>query len=425
MYTRNFNIPIINRLWVNTGIVVSSGDSLRITATGQGGIRGGVNGQPAPNGNFWPVYPEGVYQALQDAPAAEPYPVHAYEPQNVRNHAGTGIGSPNYVVSNATPFSLTGVIRPDTNPPDLYAGAVNDGFSIDRSRTLLSGNHGEGVLYIIFNDLSESYADNYGTFNVMVEVEEWEEEEPVIDYGDYNPLFQIFNDSSIGESAGSPRWSTVRMGTEISEVRRAFRSRPQWILNLSNVTLSPEQYEELLAFQFINEGMLHDFLCRNSRQCMFETFGGKPSLQGFTGDNEDNIFQLRKERKNQGRTRYESIRYPNWKYPRMLDMNGRPWTVLPEIQIYVGGDGTGRLGHRGTLVSEMKGFDVEINGGQIQLPPSIPDGLRVDAYGGYLMRMVCNQDEIPVKLVSGIFKIDNGVTFSEVIEDNEDELDVA
>lgn len=244
---------------------------------------------------------------------------------------------------------------------------------------------------------------------------DWGYEEPYVPSGTENPAYLIFNDSIIQSSSASPRWSTVRITVENSEVRRGFRSRPLWNLSLGGCLLNPEQYEELLAFQMFNEGMLKEFLCRNSKQYLFETFSGQPSLIGI-GDGTTADFQLRKERKIQGRVMYETIKYPKWHYPPLLDFNGMPWLtndIMPDISVYVGGDGGGL--NKGVKVSNLFGFEANVNTGMIHLNTPPAEGQRIEAYGGYFHLMICNQDEIPVKLSGPNFQIDSGVSFSEPV----------
>ena len=237
-----------------------------------------------------------------------------------------------------------------------------------------------------------------------------------------NPDFLVFNDSIIGESSGSPRWSNVRIANENSEVRRKFRSRPLWQLDLSNLLLSEKQYEELLAFQWVNEGMAKEFLCRNARQYLFEDSNGNPSLIGTVSGDPNQEFQLRKERKIQSRTTYETIRYPKWYYKPLLDINGRPWLVMPDTEIWVGGDGT--VSNKGQLVSGSSLFEMDRNSGKFALGQEFPNGRNVYAYGGYFTLMICTEDDIPVKLKGSQFQISNGVKFTEPItreDDDEDE----
>lgn len=226
----------------------------------------------------------------------------------------------------------------------------------------------------------------------------------------WNDMYLIFNDSTIQESSGSPRWSTVRIVNEIAEVRKPFRSQPLWTIDLSNLQLTPAQYEELLAFQWQIEGMLNPFLIRNVRNCRFESFDGRGQLLGM-GDGIQSTFQLKKTRPIQGRTSSEIIRYPNWDYPPLRDWNGNVWAVSPEVQLYVGGDGTGQ--NKGDMVPRAA-MTVDRNTGFVTIPTPDEDA-PIWAYGGFFTLVVANEDEIPVKPVRNLFRVDKGVTFSEPI----------
>lgn len=231
----------------------------------------------------------------------------------------------------------------------------------------------------------------------------------------WNDNYLIFNDSIIEESNGSPRWSSIRMASENDEVRRKFRSRPLWNLDIGNLWLTAPQYEELLAFQWLIEGMVNPFLVRNVRNCLFQDAKGRPALIGVSDGESDpgssgtSVYRLQKTRPLQNRITVEYIQFPNIDYPALLDMNGREWAILPKLEIWTGGDGSGI--NRGTLVPYAN-LEVDRNNGLVQIPTP-PTGNRIEAYGGFYTLMVCNEDEIPVKPDGGGFKIERGVTFSE------------
>lgn len=224
----------------------------------------------------------------------------------------------------------------------------------------------------------------------------------------WHPDFLIFNDSIIGESFGSPRFATVRLQNETGEARRGFRDVPLWSLDLSGLLLSAHQYDELLAFQWEVEGMLNPFLVRNARNCVFEDARGYPSLLGM-GNGAQTQFQLQKTRGTQGRSSREIIRYPNWNYPPLEDLNGHDWTFLPPLRMFVGGLGDGIS--RGTEVTNTMTVDRSL--GTVLLTNAPASGQRIEAYGGFYSLMTSNVDEIPVKLEAGVFKVQQGISFSE------------
>lgn len=225
---------------------------------------------------------------------------------------------------------------------------------------------------------------------------------------EWNDMYLIFNDSIIQESSGSPRWSTIRLADEVSEVRKPFRSIPLWTIDLSGLLMTPHQYEELLAFQYQIEGMLNPFLIRNVRNCLFENFRGEGQLLGEGTADETTTFQLIKTRPIQGRTSTEIIRYPNWEYPDLLDINDNVWAILPELQLYAGGTPT----VKGDLIPTLD-MVVDRNTGLVTVP--VEEGVPVYAYGGFFTKVIANEDEIPVKPDRNMFRVSKGVTFSQPV----------
>lgn len=215
----------------------------------------------------------------------------------------------------------------------------------------------------------------------------------------WHPDYLLFNDSIVQESAGSPRWATLRMNDETSEVRQPFRARPLWSLDLSGLLLTPRRYEELVAFQWEVKGMLRPFLIRNARNCLLEGTTNTPAFLGV-GDGQTTTFQLRRVRQVQGRTNFETVRFPNYNYPPLESFNCGVWNVLPPLAVRVNG-----------VLAIM--LDVNRSTGMVRLDAAPPPGTIVTATGGFYTLMVANVDEIPVKPKANLFEITAGVSFSE------------
>jgi hypothetical protein len=432
MQTILVELPVNRAGWTDTGIVLGVADSASIVVSGQGGVNGGDGaggvspGGSGGSGTYWVVYPEGTYEGLNGPHGNDPFPPHAEDLSTVLR-GYFGLQTWQFIANDINAeMAVVGVILPDGEVPGFGWNAMHPEtgtFYIGRKKEIVSGQHAEGRLWIIFNDIAQAFDDNYGTFQVQITSRQWEVDVAPINVGMNNPKFLIFNDSCISESSGSPRWANVRLANEISEVRRKFRSKPLWKLDLSGILLSPERYDELLAFQWVNEGMANEFLVRNARQCLFENFAGKGSFLGRTGG-DSTIFQLRKERYIQGRTRYEEIHYPKWFYPPLLDSWGREWLVLPDVEIWAGGNGT--PDNKGICISKRYPFELDRDSGLFDVAGlGLPDNLPLYAFGGYFTRMVCTDDEIPVKLDGTMFRVANGVSFSEVITSDDDDDDVS
>jgi hypothetical protein len=218
---------------------------------------------------------------------------------------------------------------------------------------------------------------------------------------EWHPDYLIFNDSIIQSSEGSPRWATLRMANETAEARRSLRGQPVWVLDLSSLQLSGEQYEELLAFQYQVKGMLNPFLVRNVRNCRLENEAGDAAFLGV-GDGSNTVFQLQKTRPIQGRADIETIRFPNWNYPPLETISGQEWEPMPELQIFVNG-------------VAVSGWSVDRSTGLVAFSAPPAAGATISATGGFFTLMVANQDDIPAKPVGPIFQIARGVTFSEPV----------
>ena len=222
--------------------------------------------------------------------------------------------------------------------------------------------------------------------------------------------FLLFNDSIIGESKGDRRWLTLRNADRNSESRRPVASTPRWMLELSNLQLSLEQHEELLAFTDENEGMLKAFLGRNIRQCLFENASGAPQLLGV-GDGAKKTFQLIKTRPIQGRIGTNLVvRFPNFRYPALEDIADNEWDALPELRIYLNG------------VLQMGGFDVDRTTGRVTFDVAPAIGVQVHVTGGFYILLVANQDGIPTTPDGGYFNVSDGVSFAEPVGGADAEL---
>ena len=218
----------------------------------------------------------------------------------------------------------------------------------------------------------------------------------------WHPNFLIFNDSIVQESSGDARFRTLRRADNGGESRKGLRTVPLWMLELSNLQLSPEQYEESIAFAWENQGMKNPFLIRNVRNCTFENFNGDAQVIGV-GNGVKTQFQLIKTRPIQGRTgQNEVIRFPNFRYPALEDFNCDEWDVLPELQIFLDG----------ALL--LDGFDVDRSTGTITFDVAPAADVEVSVKGGFYILMVSNVDgTLPATPDGAYFRVNSGVTFSE------------
>jgi uncharacterized protein (TIGR02217 family) len=216
----------------------------------------------------------------------------------------------------------------------------------------------------------------------------------------WNDTYLIFNDSIIQETAGDPRYLTLRRATGTGEARKPRRSLPKWTIDLSNLLLSPDQHEELLGFQFQIMGMLNPFLVRNVRACLFETADGTAQAIGV-GDGVKTQFQLIREYAIQDRTFTTVVKYPNWNYPALKNLNNVDWEVLPELQVLLDG------------VVQTTGFTVDRNTGGIIFDEAPADGITVAALGGYYTLMISNTEGIQTTPEGGLYRVNGNVTFSE------------
>ncbi|RYG65303.1 hypothetical protein EON80_17590 [bacterium] len=218
----------------------------------------------------------------------------------------------------------------------------------------------------------------------------------------WHPNFLIFNDSIVQESAGDARFRTLRRADNGGESRKGLRTVPLWTLELSNLQLSPEQYEEMVAFGWENQGMKKPFLIRNMRNCLFEHADGSPQLIGV-GNGVQTQFQLIRTRPIQGRDgQTEIIYFPNFRYPDLYDWNGDEWEVLPELNIFR------------NSVQVLSGFDVNRTTGLITFDDAPAAGVQITVTGGFYILMVSNVDgTLPATAEGGVFMVANGVTFQE------------
>lgn len=225
----------------------------------------------------------------------------------------------------------------------------------------------------------------------------------------WNDEYLIFNDSIVQESEGSPRFATRRIQAGESEVRRQFRARARWALDLSGLQLSGEQYEELLAFQLAVKGMLNPFLVRNVRNCLLENEAGDGALIGV-GDGATTEFQLQKTYSVQGRSTVQTVSFPNWNYPPLFDLSCNVYDVLPSLRVAVAGaDGSNEIDVTPFLQS------VGRNTGLVRLGAPPTRGQLVRAYGGFYTRMIANQDDIPVSPKGAYFMVKKGTSFEEPV----------
>lgn len=223
----------------------------------------------------------------------------------------------------------------------------------------------------------------------------------------WHPDFLIFNDSMIGQSKGDARWLTLRTADRTSETRKPLASVPRWTLDLSDLQLSAEQHEELLAFGYEVQGMLNPFLIRNIRNCTLEDVAGNASVIGV-GNGSQQTFQLSKARPIQGRAGYrEIVRFPNVAYPYLHNVSGDVWDELPELAIWVNDSYTAN-------------YDVNRTTGAVTFNP--PSGAIVSATGGHYTLMIANQDGIPTTPDAGCYIISEGISFAEPVGGADAEL---
>src|SRR5690349_9629756 len=153
----------------------------------------------------------------------------------------------------------------------------------------------------------------------------------------WNEDYLIINDSIFEGTTGSARFYVTRMVEPGMDVRKNYTSTPYWIINLSNLVLSDQQYEELQATHFGAEGLTYPVLCKNIRNYTFENADGDAQVVG-TGTGVEEEFQLIKTWAVQGRTtRTEIIRYPWFDYPGFDDVNGNDYFSMAPLTVYVGG----------------------------------------------------------------------------------------
>jgi hypothetical protein len=222
----------------------------------------------------------------------------------------------------------------------------------------------------------------------------------------WNNTYPIFNDSIIQESVGSLQFSTKRFVARKSESRSRSAFKDYWILDLSNLLLSPEQYEEILAFNMASVGALKEILVRNARWCLLESYDLIPALiDPIEGD--ASKFQLAKTVEYQGREFSYDVHFPNYNYPPLIDLNKEDWTPLPELQIWVGG------------VERLTGWTVDRNSGIVTFTSNIP--AQIEATGGFYTKMIA-PDAIPVTLDGPMFRVSGSVNFIEPFEGVEEFL---
>lgn len=218
----------------------------------------------------------------------------------------------------------------------------------------------------------------------------------------WNDKYPIFNDSIIQESSGTLQFSTRRFIARKSESRLRTAMKEYWILDISGLLLSPEQYEEILALSMSSAGMLREILVRNMRFCTLESADDTPSLLG-TGNSSRKVFQLTKTLTNQGRSHTFAIRHPNHNYPPLKDLNRKVWEPMKELQIWADGE-------------EMTtGWSVDRNTGRVTFSSAPAAGVILEATGGFYSRMLA-PDSIPVKPEGCNFRVDGTVQFIEPFE---------
>lgn len=144
--------------WTDTGVVVESGQGLRITATGR--VKIGT-------GSTYGAFPEGRYN---DSNAEG----HAFDEETALKFGFDGF-SLKFPVSNTRPWSISLLLLPDGEAPVFRADGVHTGFVTNRSLTFdpVPPEAFDGVsalrAWLIFNDEVTQYGDNSGTFSVIVE----------------------------------------------------------------------------------------------------------------------------------------------------------------------------------------------------------------------------------------------------------------
>ena len=151
--------------------------------------------------------------------------------------------------------------------------------------------------------------------------------------------FVVLNPTAIEKSTGGRDFGVRRLAgaSKSAEARRRLTAKSYRFIDLSNLLLSPSQYEELDALSDQAQGSLLPVLAFDARNFLLESGDGTPQPLG-TGDGTSKTFQIRKQVPVQGRAGVaQDVKYPFWNYPEFTDLSGNGATVYPELAVLCNG----------------------------------------------------------------------------------------
>lgn len=144
--------------WTDTGLLVSRGEGLRVSAAGR--VRFGTSSSAF-------AFPEGTYP---DANASG----HALDLASVQQFS-SGPGPENYPVSNTRPVSLAMLLLPDGQTPVFARNGVGNAIAPNReylANPVADSTFGGAQtlrVWFLFNDQTNAYSSNSGSFSLTLE----------------------------------------------------------------------------------------------------------------------------------------------------------------------------------------------------------------------------------------------------------------